>query len=299
MLAGLNFDDSDYVPWILQIDTGGHILSSRVVKEPEYPGWTDFSILKNGSIVLVGYQNLLLNDTMSYCTPSNDEDDFIVAEADSSYQFQWCTLNGGLAGGRLNYVCTINDSLIVAAGVSQSNDGDLSRCSSFPTEYTNSWLGLYNLNQHAKVWDEAICGGTLGDEINGLYYDSAENAVYVLVNSSSDEGDFTGLGFPNSENMYLLKYSPVTTGIESLEPNILQFSIFPNPANEYVNISTTGINGPLNLKLMDLMGHAIAVYKFQQPEYQIPVSSLAEGMYLISVSDNEGRVGVRKFVKSP
>jgi hypothetical protein len=98
--------------------------------------------------------------------------------------------------------------------------------------------------------------------------------------------------------MYLLKYSPVTTGIESVEPSSLQFRIFPNPANEYVNISTAGINEALNLKLMDLMGNVIATYKFQQPEYQIPVSGLAAGMYLISVSDNEGRGGVRKFVKA-
>jgi hypothetical protein len=136
MLAGINSDSNDYVPWILQIDSGGHILSSNVVNEPEYPSWLNFTMARNGSINLGGAWAPVGADSISYCNPVTGYFGFILGEIDSNYQFEWCTLNGGTGGGSLYYTCTINDSLIVAAGVSQSSDGDLSRCS-LPTEHFN------------------------------------------------------------------------------------------------------------------------------------------------------------------
>jgi hypothetical protein len=295
MLAGLNYDSINYAPWLVTVDTGGHIISSKVVKNAPNgdPVFSGFSIPNANNIIVVGEETPYAG---SNCYPGFGGLDFLVIDADSNYNYQWCALAGGSSDDFIYYTCDINDSLIAVGGQSQSIDDDLSHCSSYSDYYYHAWIAIYNLNQQKKVWEQCFCGSG-EDIIRGLIYDTMQNALYVLESSTSPDGDFANYALPNSGNMYLLKYTPITTGIESIEPNSLQFSVFPNPANEYVNISTTGINGALNLKLMDLMGNVIAAYKFQQPEYQVPISGLAAGMYLISVSDNEGRSGVRKFVK--
>jgi hypothetical protein len=260
--------------------------------------WHDFTLQPNGFITLAGSLNPWPTDTTSNCGPQTLDDRFLVGEADTSYQFQWCALNGGSYwGNRLLYACTINDSLIVAGGISQTINGDLSACSAFSTADYHTWFGLYNLNLHKAVWSQALCGSS-EDELYGLVYDSTKDALYVLIDGSSTDGNFTGLALPNSGNMYLLKYSPVTTGVETIMPNKLLFNVFPNPANDNVSVTLKEEEyKELNLKLFDITGQALATYNFGNNQFQIPVHNLASGMYMIEVTDKEGRSGVAKFVK--
>ncbi len=297
MLAGLNFDSITYVPWLITVDTGGHILDSKVVRNaPDgNPIYRDFSIPNANDIILVGEEQ---SDSGSLCYPGFGNLDFLVVDADSNYNYRWCSLNGGSNDDFLYYVSAINDSIIAVGGVSQSIDDDMSACSNYSDYYDHSWVGLYNLIQQKRIWQQCFCGN--GDDlIRGVIYDTVQHELYLLVLSTSTTGVLGNLGFSNTSNLYLIKYTPLTVaeGIENPASKSLKLNVLPNPARDILNVRVANVTGQVTLKLIDLMGRVVAIYQFQKPEFQLQLNDLAGGMYLVQVTDIEGNAGVRKFVK--
>jgi hypothetical protein len=297
MLAGINTDSIDNNPWLLQIDTGGHILSSHVMVQPEdtatSSGFTDFATLTNNAIIIVGH---FLPNSTSFCYPGLGDDDFIFLCGDSALHYHWCAVNGGSGYDGLNYVCSINDSTIVAVGSSSSKDGDLSNCSNFSQQFNEHiWIGLYSLNQHQKVWEQCLCGSG-SDEVKGILYDSTKNAIYVFLTGTSTDGDFTGIANGN-QNAYLLKYTPVVSGIQDVAANAFNFNLSPNPANNYTTITiSSAVHNP-SLQVLDLTGRLITQAIPTSNTHNLPTTNYPAGLYFIKIVDADGNVGVRKMVK--
>jgi chitodextrinase len=85
-----------------------------------------------------------------------------------------------------------------------------------------------------------------------------------------------------------------TTGIESWLSNSM--SLYPNPAKEYVDIR---VDGELNVKMMevyDVYGKLINTVNVIDNPTRINVSGLANGMYFVRVTTEEGVV-TKTFVK--
>jgi Secretion system C-terminal sorting domain len=295
MLAGINFDSSVSSPWILKIDTTGHILSSKVVQAPnDNPVYLDFTLPGSNSVILAGIE---IPTVGSNCSPGIEDGDFIVVETDTNCQYKWCAFNGGTWDDYLYYTCTINDSLIVAGGISQSIDDDLSHCASFSNSDYHAWLGLYNLNQRKKVWSQAFCGSG-DDEIKGLSYDSSENALFVLISGTSTDGDFASIALPNSDNMYLLKYTPVTTGIDDITNEDAKIKLYPNPANDLCNLQITGDNKTFSASVFDVTGREVKTLFTNQlvANFSFSVENLPSGIYCLRISDEQGDQVVKKLV---
>lgn len=97
--------------------------------------------------------------------------------------------------------------------------------------------------------------------------------------------------FPMSGDM-----APIV--IEDFDNNIL--SIFPNPASELVNISLPEANKNYHITLFDINGQQILNREINGNEaiYQLKVNNLANGMYLISVFNNDnaytGKIIIQK-----
>ena len=295
MLTGLN-PDSNVSPWFIKFDLGGHILSSKVIEvaQDTIPDYKDFVFPNPNSIILAGNETTLTNNT--FCAPTGNLGNFEVVDADSSYNAQWCAVNGG-GFDFLNYACGINDSLIVAGGYSQAIVGDLSACISYSAFDFHAWFGLYCLNQHKKIWQEAFCGS--GDDwINGMLYDSIENALYVLEFSTDTDDNFGGQGFPNTGNTYLLKYTPVTTGINDIANEDSQIKLYPNPANDLCNLQITGGNKVFSASIFDVTGREIKTLFSNQlvADFSFSVENLLSGIYFLRVSDEQGNGVVKKLV---
>lgn len=65
MLLGLNFDSVDYSPWLVEVDTAGHILSSRVASNVVSP--SDFQYTNDKGVLLAGLEEA---DSSGICTVS-------------------------------------------------------------------------------------------------------------------------------------------------------------------------------------------------------------------------------------
>lgn len=87
--------------------------------------------------------------------------------------------------------------------------------------------------------------------------------------------------------------------IEELEAN--NFNVYPNPANDIVNVSFDAADGDYSIMILDLQGRAVtSEYRNTSKGEQtitIPVSDLAKGSYLVAISSEAGTVTKNVMVK--
>ena len=297
MLSGLNSDDSKYCPWLLEIDSGGHVLNSGIAKGLGNLEPLDFMRRQNREIVFGGGATPLV-DT-DFCYPGLGETDFSLVAIDSSYYRQWCKMLGGSSNDDFCYMSVINDSLVILFGSSMSIDGALSSCSNFGDLIAHGWLGLINLNTEQVVWQTSFC---CSKDVtpDGLIYDNISQTLYVLMTGGVD-GDFLNAAISGTiSNTYLFKYRVVTTtGIRELSTIVGSISLYPNPAN---NQCALKIDEPYQMRsaaIFDDVGREVKPLFDNQllSSFSINCAPLAPGLYFVTVTNSEGRVGVVKLVR--
>lgn len=138
------------------------------------------------------------------------------------------------------------------------------------------------------------------------------NSYYVFdgetVNKYGYSGlpeSHTGLNFTlseNDENVYaildhnrIFRSSKLT--VSSKEPAaLIDFKIYPNPANTYISVSEGDVNRFDSYEIVDMLG----CRKAQSNAFTgqpIDVSLLAPGMYTIVLKKKEDIIGILKFIK--
>jgi hypothetical protein len=91
----------------------------------------------------------------------------------------------------------------------------------------------------------------------------------------------------------------MTIGINNTEVGILgqeedmQFSIFPNPSNGYVNIENAK---DCTFSLTDISGRKLKQFTSNDNNYKLDISSLNNGIYFL-VLDGNGKHLCKKIVK--
>jgi hypothetical protein len=86
-----------------------------------------------------------------------------------------------------------------------------------------------------------------------------------------------------------------TVGFENNE--VLNWQIYPNPANDYLVIHINDLkSAKYHITLTDLTGRKVLALSCNQSHTKIDVSDLAEGMYVVEVSDNHQFVSAKKVV---
>jgi len=85
-------------------------------------------------------------------------------------------------------------------------------------------------------------------------------------------------------------------GIQEPAPEVPFFSLYPNPANETLNIDLQ--NEPLNgkIEIRDLSGRVVTTALLTSSHSVISVSQLSEGLYFVRMEDGK-KSAVKKFVK--
>jgi len=99
----------------------------------------------------------------------------------------------------------------------------------------------------------------------------------------------------NSKSLITLNATVQITlsGISPLELN--EVSLYPNPAVENLNLSLN--NNVSSFDIMSVSGAVLNTYKVRGNQMTINVSTLAEGVYFIRFTNNDGSSFVKKFVK--
>ena len=131
-----------------------------------------------------------------------------------------------------------------------------------------------------------------------LAYDWSTGATTQTV-TVSDAGvyfvDVTDTNGCTGRDTIVIGLVPVS--VQELGANA-QVSLFPNPADDRINIRITGIDpGVLRLRLLDITGQMVADQPLQvggPTVSELDVSRLPAGMYLFILENDQGRL-VRKL----
>ncbi len=90
--------------------------------------------------------------------------------------------------------------------------------------------------------------------------------------------------------------SLATSNEEIIIPSI-EFSIWPNPTNDILNIGIEHSNNkPMKLRIINALGQELMSATLQGNQ-QVNVSPLASGVYFVELSSANSMIGIQKFVK--
>ena len=155
-------------------------------------------------------------------------------------------------------------------------------------EVTNdrkTWHKLAHLSGSYSTWQE--CSFSLNEYINSVFFQ-----VRFRMESSGAQYIYTKIGYITDFEILL---DADTTGIKETIPYISSFHFSPNPANQFINI-TTNQQKPYHIAIYDMTGKLV----FEQDNFQdgqLSVAHLKAGNYLIVASTKQHRVAKKLVVR--
>jgi len=143
---------------------------------------------------------------------------------------------------------------------------------------------------------------------DSLTSDSASRG-YVQYKIKPKDGMQRGTQIKNTASIYFgLNPAVVTnttsstfgfpTDIKPIAPDDgpITFNLYPNPAKGYATIETNILVSGATIVVTDITGKEVMKLPVNYNREQIPLTSLAPGLYIVKLSNNEGRMGVEKLV---
>ncbi|MBO4488271.1 MAG: C10 family peptidase [Bacteroidales bacterium] len=114
------------------------------------------------------------------------------------------------------------------------------------------------------------------------YYFLTASKLYVRFGSDNDQ---EGTGFE-------LNYHTSQTGIEHFDN--MEVSVYPNPANTFVNVSVTADEAQtIYATIVDMAGKTVATDQFNynggEQVFQIQTNNLSEGIYFLNLKSQNGQ----------
>ncbi|MCK4662154.1 MAG: T9SS type A sorting domain-containing protein [Bacteroidales bacterium] len=143
--------------------------------------------------------------------------------------------------------------------------------------------------QYSNIAEVLSSGG--GESTKGIYRNFGVIGE-TFVNSSVTEDNYnTSIGF--------LYASDIGTGINEVNFNNQFISIFPNPANEIINIEIKSQKiKSFDAEMYDIQGKLVFMKQYKSNLINIDISDLSKGIYLLKLKDETGNIiKTKKIVK--
>jgi len=160
---------------------------------------------------------------------------------------------------------------------------------------------------------EIVFGGRSGNMTNPpTFLDTDNDGIYNHLDMDDDgdgvitmDEDYNGNGDPTDDDLNgnnIPDYLDATVlNIESVSLNSTLFSVYPNPANEILNVQfLSQINfseTPVELKVIDLQGRQVIIVQHDllDNKTQLDISNLSAGHYLLVIK-KDGLIKAKKFI---
>jgi len=144
---------------------------------------------------------------------------------------------------------------------------------------------------YAASGQNVFSGGIYKTTNGGTSWTLDNSGNYVISNYYSLSFS-QGKGYACGISGYS-KNNAAPQGIDDQESNNQEFSVYPNPANEIIELSA-----PQNsqIEILNIEGQIIKSIIADENKTTVDVSNFVQGMYFVKVKTGNG-IGVRKFVK--
>lgn len=155
--------------------------------------------------------------------------------------------------------------------------------------------GGVTLTQSVGTPDAAVrfFGNTTANSVSAWYNgDLVGNGNSVTFDPLEISSNFPAGGklSPGDHNF------PNPNSISDRGENEISFSLFPNPAGNFVSVTFLGNNHEMNLHFFDLQGRSILSIENYSVNSTIDVSDFPQGIYFLGLEGN-GRKAYLRFVK--
>jgi hypothetical protein len=120
-----------------------------------------------------------------------------------------------------------------------------------------------------------------------FYYSSAgvPDSAMIVLSSTVNAGQSPPAG--SKLRIDNLSFSDLATGISESQP--VDVSIYPNPANDYVNIGIPPAPGKYFVTVFDYLGRRVAHGLMPANQYRLQTDGLNPGLYFLSISNDRGK----------
>ncbi len=116
-----------------------------------------------------------------------------------------------------------------------------------------------------------------------------DDAVAATNNEAPYNGWYIAADFIYSEDCIL--------GVS--EFGVATFSIYPNPANNEIFLTSDNTSENITLKIYNVQGKLLStkILELQEQNSAVDVSRLKSGIYLLNIEDENGNTEIKKFIK--
>ncbi len=188
----------------------------------------------------------------------------------------------------------INPQILEFRGIIVENT-QLANCDKVMTFYNqDGTIRVVGLNNSENL--------LIGNDLVFVRLRPLQKQVYTTLNFYSFKCDgkyqrvFSGLVVANE--IGYKSESQELNGLDNAESGALTFSMYPNPANNVLNVELRNANQPIEIKVIDILGQIVFADKIVEPKarsiYVIDVTQYKKGVYLLSVTC-AGNRSVKKF----
>ena len=136
--------------------------------------------------------------------------------------------------------------------------------------------------------------------IGNLRPDSESSVEYVGGGAPNGQYNWEGAAYYLDDVWLSHIDSAHYVGVEEEQLSMKneQLTIWPNPANDVLNIEMNNRNSTgLHVEIKDLLGRSVLTTSANSSKFQIDISALNSGVYCVVVRDRAGGVLVQKVVK--
>ncbi len=172
-------------------------------------------------------------------------------------------------------------------------------------EYTHSWIGPNNFIRYQipalYLTPQTFYIGYQQNTIQGLNIgvDKMTNSQYQIFYNTT--GTWYNSPYPGSLMMHPVfgTFQELSSGVNNIAQNNIEFSIYPNPANDllYVNYKSTNSSEKISYSVIDIYGRTIINHpEPAEGQQAIDISALAEGVYFIRLTNGK-TITTNKFIK--
>ncbi len=140
---------------------------------------------------------------------------------------------------------------------------------------------------------------------NKPVYEGSKNWVREEISLSDYIGQtikvrfiFASDGGVNMDGFYFDDFTVSANNTFGLSENSIQFNVFPNPANDYLFISSNTLLNFARYTLTDLEGKTQLEGQIHQVtnEFKISTQNLSQGIYMLTIQDETGKYGLPKKI---
>jgi hypothetical protein len=210
----------------------------------------------------------------------NDLDVIITKRWDD--QIVWFENTDGLGNfGLENLITSIVDFPLGLYSADVDNDGDMD-------------ILATSVNDNKIVWYENVDGiGNFGPQ-NTIMAD-AGGANFVIASDLDNDGDMDVIASLNSANE--IRWFKNTLILGTNESATLNFSIYPNPTSNTLNITVE--KTIQQIELYNNLGQLVTknIEILNDGNSELDISKLATGVYFVKIKTDDGEIGIERFIK--